>query len=122
MMDTLATTATTAISATAAQESVSTMWTILPPPEALEILPDAVAPVVVPVVVPLADPMADQEVVPVAGPAAGLVASLVTAPGVSARDAAWAAVRACQQGSDLAGLILAQTALELVDAAARRNA
>jgi hypothetical protein len=45
--------------------------------------------------------------------------ALVAALGM--REAAWTAVRERQQASDLSGLILAQMALELIDAAAHRR-
>lgn len=43
------------------------------------------------------------------------------AAAMSAREAAWAAVRGRQQAADLSGLVLAQMALELIDAAARHR-
>ena len=46
-------------------------------------------------------------------------AAVVAAMGM--REVAWAAVRERQRASDLPGLILAQMALELIDAAAHRR-
>jgi hypothetical protein len=51
-----------------------------------------------------------------AAPAPGTAAAAI-----GAREAAWAAVRGRQQTSDLPGLVLAQMALELIDAAARHR-